>query len=201
MAILSPDNGMLIGKTFLKPSTHLGAANYGIGGDKTENRLDRIADREVAHITPKLVVVKIGTNKFGVNTNDEIDRRIRAVIDLLLERLPLRRFYFWESFHEILHHALSVWQTLTIRSPNFMMVTASIVWVCWTALLPLRKSLMPNCILLTRSTCKKLVTRGGPITWTTYSLNSWVVKPKSFMSHEINLFCFVFHVISQVVCS
>ena len=65
----------------------MGAANYGIGGDRTEHLLYRIADGETDNLTPKLVVLKIGTNNLG-DSNDDIVRGIRAVVDLLLQRIP-----------------------------------------------------------------------------------------------------------------
>ena len=66
----------------------LGTANYGISSDRTEHLLYRIADGEVESLTPKLVVLKIGTNNLAEDSNDDIVRGIRAVVDLLLERLP-----------------------------------------------------------------------------------------------------------------
>lgn len=81
-----------IGKaTFDAKYAPLGTANYGISQDKTENLLYRIADGETYKLTPKLVVLKIGTNNLGSNTNDDIVRGVRAVVDLLLERLPTAR--------------------------------------------------------------------------------------------------------------
>lgn len=38
----------------------LGAANYGIGGDRTEHVLWRIINGEVQNLNPKLIVLKIG---------------------------------------------------------------------------------------------------------------------------------------------
>lgn len=43
--------------------TPLGAANYGIGGDRTEHVLWRIINGEVENINPKLIVLKIGTKR------------------------------------------------------------------------------------------------------------------------------------------
>lgn len=40
----------------------LGAVNLGIGGDRTQNILQRIADGALDGLTPKLVVLKIGVN-------------------------------------------------------------------------------------------------------------------------------------------
>ena len=69
----------------------LGTVNYGVSADRTEHVLYRIADGEVENLNPKFVVLKIGTNNVGQgtgDTNDEIVRGIKAVVDLLLERLP-----------------------------------------------------------------------------------------------------------------
>ena len=65
----------------------LGTANYGIGGDRTENLLYRIADGEVENLNPKLVVLMIGINNLS-NNNDDIARGVGAVVELLLQRLP-----------------------------------------------------------------------------------------------------------------
>ncbi len=40
----------------------LGSANFGIGGDRTQQILWRIAHGNLDHLTPKLVVLKIGVN-------------------------------------------------------------------------------------------------------------------------------------------
>lgn len=44
----------------------LGAANYGIGGDGTQNVLWRIVNGEVDNLSPRLAVVKIGKNTSSI---------------------------------------------------------------------------------------------------------------------------------------
>ncbi len=66
------------------------AANLGIGGDTTQNVLWRLANGEVAGLKPKIVVLMIGTNNFGLHGDQPADvvRGITAVVAALRERLP-----------------------------------------------------------------------------------------------------------------
>jgi lysophospholipase L1-like esterase len=64
------------------------AANFGIGGDRTEHVLWRIQNGELKGIEPKVVVLMIGTNNAGSNTPDEIAQGITAIVHELRERLP-----------------------------------------------------------------------------------------------------------------
>jgi len=68
----------------------LGTANYGIGGDRTEHLLYRISNGEVDNLSPKLVVLKIGTNNGGDSVED-VARGITAVVELLRQRLPMAK--------------------------------------------------------------------------------------------------------------
>jgi len=66
-----------------------GAANYGIGGDGTQHVLWRIINGETANISPKVCVLKIGTNNIwsdGDNTAD-VARGVTAVVNELQTRL------------------------------------------------------------------------------------------------------------------
>ncbi len=64
--------------------------NIGIGGDTTQNVLWRLANGEVEGLKPKVVVLMIGTNNFGLNGDQPADviRGITAVVASLREKLP-----------------------------------------------------------------------------------------------------------------
>lgn len=67
------------------------AANFGIGGDTTQNVLWRVtAGGELAGIKPKVVVVMIGTNNFGLrnDTAEDTAKGVEAVVKAVREKLP-----------------------------------------------------------------------------------------------------------------
>jgi len=64
------------------------AANFGIGGDRTQHVLWRIENGEVDGIKPKVAVLMIGTNNSGSNTADEIADGIKLIVQRLREKLP-----------------------------------------------------------------------------------------------------------------
>lgn len=66
---------------WLKHYAKLGAFNFGIGGDRTENLLWRLSQGQLNGIHPKLVLLMIGTNNLQSNTNEEIAQGIKAIID------------------------------------------------------------------------------------------------------------------------
>jgi len=53
--------------------------NLGFGWDRTENVLWRINHGELNGISPKLIIIKIGTNNTGINSADDIADGIEAV--------------------------------------------------------------------------------------------------------------------------
>jgi lysophospholipase L1-like esterase len=68
----------------------LNAANFGIGGDTTQNVLWRITNGEIDGLSPKVVVLLIGTNNFGLN-GDSVDaaaKGVAAVVATLRKKLP-----------------------------------------------------------------------------------------------------------------
>ncbi|CAL8117632.1 unnamed protein product [Orchesella dallaii] len=64
-------------------------ANYGIGSDRVEHVLYRVRDGEVTdNISPKLCVVKIGTNNLGGNDDLQIALGNVILVNDLRERQP-----------------------------------------------------------------------------------------------------------------
>jgi lysophospholipase L1-like esterase len=66
----------------------LKAANFGIGGDRTQHVLWRIQNGELEGIKPKVAVVMIGTNNLGANTNEEIAEGIKAIVEEIHKQRP-----------------------------------------------------------------------------------------------------------------
>jgi lysophospholipase L1-like esterase len=61
----------------------LGAANFGISGDQTQNLLWRLQNGEMAGIYPKVVMLLIGTNNFGIGgqTPQQTAAGVAAVVN------------------------------------------------------------------------------------------------------------------------
>ena len=67
----------------------LKAANFGIGGDRTQHVLWRITDgKELEGITPKAFVMMIGTNNMGDNSAEEIADGVTAIVKELRHQKP-----------------------------------------------------------------------------------------------------------------
>ncbi|MCI0455383.1 MAG: GDSL-type esterase/lipase family protein [Gemmataceae bacterium] len=66
----------------------LKAANFGIGGDRTEHVLWRISNGEMDHIKPKVAVLMIGTNNTGANSAEQIAAGITAIVKKINELSP-----------------------------------------------------------------------------------------------------------------
>jgi len=66
----------------------LKAANFGIGGDRTEHVLWRISNGELDGITPKVAVLMIGTNNSGANSAEQIAEGITAIVKKIREKSP-----------------------------------------------------------------------------------------------------------------
>ena len=64
------------------------AANFGIGGDRTEHVLWRLENGEGDGLSPKVVVLMIGTNNLGVNKDEEIAEGVKAVVAKLRSKFP-----------------------------------------------------------------------------------------------------------------
>lgn len=74
------------------------AANFGIGGDRTQHVLWRLEHGEVDGISPKLVVLMIGTNNAGSNSPAEIAAGIEAIVAKLREKLPMTKILLLAVF-------------------------------------------------------------------------------------------------------
>ncbi len=67
----------------------LHAANFGIGGDRTQHLLWRIENGELDGIAPMVVVLLIGTNNIsGHNTAEDILKAERKIVDAIHAKLP-----------------------------------------------------------------------------------------------------------------
>jgi len=66
-------------------------ANFGIGGDRTENVLWRITNGELDGISPKVVVILIGSNNVGFYREETAEwaaNGIKKVVETVHEKLP-----------------------------------------------------------------------------------------------------------------
>lgn len=64
------------------------AANFGIGGDRTQHVLWRIENGELEGIKPKVVVLMIGTNNLSADKPDRIADGIEKIVATIREKLP-----------------------------------------------------------------------------------------------------------------
>lgn len=64
------------------------AANFGIGGDRTQHVLWRIERGELQGINPKVVVLMIGTNNGKADSADDIAMGIEEIVSEIRLRLP-----------------------------------------------------------------------------------------------------------------
>lgn len=65
--------------------------NLGYGWDRTENVLWRLRHGEFDQVSPKVVVLMIGTNNVTLNTPDEIAAGVSAICDEIHQRSPTSR--------------------------------------------------------------------------------------------------------------
>jgi len=68
----------------------LKAANFGFSGDRTEHVLWRLANGELVGLTPKVVVIMIGTNNLGHNssTPKQTADGVKAIVATLRDKIP-----------------------------------------------------------------------------------------------------------------
>jgi lysophospholipase L1-like esterase len=72
-------------KKYFEP---LKAANFGIGGDRTQHVLWRISNGELEGIKPRVAVLMIGTNNTGSNSAEHIAAGIKAIVHKIEELSP-----------------------------------------------------------------------------------------------------------------
>jgi lysophospholipase L1-like esterase len=63
-------------------------ANFGIGGDQTQHVIWRIENGELDGITPKVVVLMIGTNNSATHTGEQIADAVKKIIELTRAKIP-----------------------------------------------------------------------------------------------------------------
>jgi lysophospholipase L1-like esterase len=75
-------------KIFDKEFKSLKAANFGIGGDRTQHVLWRLQNGELEGIQPKVLMLMIGTNNASSNSADEIADGITAIVKEIKKKSP-----------------------------------------------------------------------------------------------------------------
>ena len=63
-------------------------ANFGIGGDQTQHVIWRIENGELDGISPKVMVLMIGTNNSGSHTGEQIADAVTKIINLTRAKIP-----------------------------------------------------------------------------------------------------------------
>lgn len=77
--------------TWKKYYAPLDAANFGIGGDTTQNVLWRITQgEELRHVKPRVIVLLIGTNNFGLGPQkpDQVVSGVSTIVSTIRHQLP-----------------------------------------------------------------------------------------------------------------
>jgi lysophospholipase L1-like esterase len=86
------------GPTWKKHFEPLKAANFGIGGDRTEHVLWRIQNGELDGISPKVAVLMIGTNNTGSNSAEQIAEGITAIVKQIRKTTPTTKILLLAVF-------------------------------------------------------------------------------------------------------
>ena len=87
-------------KIWQKYYGHRNALNLGFDGDRTENLLWRIQNGELEGLSPKLLVLLIGTNNTGhrQESSEHTAMGIKAILDELQSRLPATKILLMAIF-------------------------------------------------------------------------------------------------------
>jgi lysophospholipase L1-like esterase len=73
-------------------------ANFGIGGDQTHHVIWRIENGELDGISPKVVVLMIGTNNSGAHTGEQIADGVKKIVELIRAKLPQTKILLFAIF-------------------------------------------------------------------------------------------------------
>lgn len=65
-----------------------GAFDFGIGGDRTQHVLWRLAQGQAEGMNPKLIAIMIGTNNTGSDTAEQIAEGVKAIVEAYQKRCP-----------------------------------------------------------------------------------------------------------------
>ena len=73
-------------------------ANFGIGGDQTQHVIWRIQNGELDGISPKAVVLMIGTNNSGAHSGEQIADAVKKIVELIRTKLPETKVLLYAIF-------------------------------------------------------------------------------------------------------
>lgn len=78
----------------------LGAANFGIGGDMTQNVLWRLENGGIGNLLPERIIILVGTNNFGHSNENpaQVYVGMRAVVHKLKEAFPSAKLLLMAVF-------------------------------------------------------------------------------------------------------
>ena len=75
-------------KTWAERYGKYGAFDFGVGGDRTQHLLWRLAQGQADGLQPRLIVLMIGTNNLGSNSVQEIVEAVAAIVKDYQARCP-----------------------------------------------------------------------------------------------------------------
>src|SRR5215472_10726125 len=74
------------------------AANFGIGGDRTQHVLWRIENGELDGLDPKVIVLMVGTNNSGTDSPDQISEGVEKIVAEMRDKCPKSRILLLAVF-------------------------------------------------------------------------------------------------------